>query len=100
MADLPDYVITDRDRMMDGVYGDHVHQNDGTHLNGGIADDAVWPLQQFDCAEQPAPTRKGGDTFIDEFSNIIEGVFDRKWNFERAMVFTMAVYSAPARCAV
>lgn len=24
------------------VYGDHVHQNDGTHLHGGITDDTVW----------------------------------------------------------
>ena len=41
LADLPDSVIIDIDRRMDGVYEDHVHQNDGTHLNGGIADDAV-----------------------------------------------------------
>ena len=28
--------------MLDEVRGDHLHQNDGTNLNGGIADDAVW----------------------------------------------------------
>jgi hypothetical protein len=27
---------------MDKVYGDHVHHNPGTHLNGGIADDSLW----------------------------------------------------------
>ena len=24
------------------VYGDNMHDNDGTHLDGGIADDATW----------------------------------------------------------
>ena len=24
------------------VYGDHIHQNDGTHLDGGVVDDKVW----------------------------------------------------------
>ena len=95
-ADLPDFVFTDIDRKMDAVYGDHVHQNDGTHLNGGIADDAEWQArfntlivlhnQQYDL-----PRGRVGHTFIDEFSNIIEGVIDRKWNFERAMVFMMTV---------
>ena len=41
-ADLPDYTVTDIDRMMDKVFGDHVHQNDGTHLTGGVVDDATW----------------------------------------------------------
>ena len=26
------------------VYGDHVHQNDGCHMNGAIADDNVWQM--------------------------------------------------------
>ncbi len=29
---------------MDEVYGDHIHQNPGTHLNGGITDDALWQV--------------------------------------------------------
>ena len=24
------------------VYGDQIHQSDGTHLNGGVVDDKVW----------------------------------------------------------
>jgi hypothetical protein len=27
---------------MDEVYGDHIHQNPGTHLTGGVAEDAIW----------------------------------------------------------
>ena len=32
--------IRDINRMVDRVYDNHVHQHDGTHLMGGIADDA------------------------------------------------------------
>ena len=41
-GDLPGTPITEVDRMMFEVYGDKVHQNDGTHLDGGIPDDKVW----------------------------------------------------------
>ena len=71
---------------MDGVYGDRVHQNDGTHLMGEIADDAkrqarfitlIVLNQQYDLP------RGRVDTFLDdEFSDIIEGVMVHKWNFE------------------
>ena len=41
-ADLPGYRITEADCRLDGIYGDHVHANDGTHLDGGIDDDVTW----------------------------------------------------------
>jgi hypothetical protein len=31
IGDLPDYTMSEADRMMDDVYGDHVHQNLGKH---------------------------------------------------------------------
>ena len=36
--------LTDADRRLCSVYGDTIHQNDGTHLDGGIgvAEDAKW----------------------------------------------------------
>ncbi len=33
---------TDVNRKLCAVYGDTIHQNDGRHLDGGIANDAVW----------------------------------------------------------
>jgi hypothetical protein len=36
IGDLPHIQLSDADRMMDKVYGDHVHQNSGTHLSGDI----------------------------------------------------------------
>ena len=41
-SDLLDTVLSDADHLLDLVYGDHVHQNDATHMDGGIADDATW----------------------------------------------------------
>ena len=38
-GDLEGTPTTEVDMMMFKVYGDKVHQNDGTHLDGGIADD-------------------------------------------------------------
>ena len=41
-SDLSDYTITKADTLLDEIYGDHIHDNDGTHLNGGIANDSTW----------------------------------------------------------
>ncbi|KAI2507266.1 hypothetical protein MHU86_7102 [Fragilaria crotonensis] len=41
-ADLPGYFVTAADRLLDSAYGDHVHDNDGTHLHGDFSDDALW----------------------------------------------------------
>jgi hypothetical protein len=42
IGDLPGATISDADRKLLEVYGDYIGQNDGTHLDGGIKDDAVW----------------------------------------------------------
>jgi hypothetical protein len=41
-ADLSGFVLTYTDTYMDKVFGDHIHHNDGTHLDGGVGDDAIW----------------------------------------------------------
>ena len=41
-ADLQGFFPTPADLLLDSVYGDHVHSNDGTHLNGDILDDRLW----------------------------------------------------------
>ena len=37
-GDLKDAQLSDADRKLDAVYGDHVHQNPGQHLHAGIAE--------------------------------------------------------------
>jgi hypothetical protein len=41
-ADLPGIVLTYTDKEMDKVFRDHIHHNDGTHLDRGVGDDAIW----------------------------------------------------------
>jgi hypothetical protein len=51
-GDLPDAPILVADRMMDKVYGGHVHQNPGMHLvSGGIEDRhlIVYLPQRYDA---------------------------------------------------
>jgi hypothetical protein len=35
-------VTSEADIKLMSVYGDYIHQNDGTHLDGEIADDTLW----------------------------------------------------------
>lgn len=55
-ADLPDYKSTPADLLLDSVYGDHVHPNDGRHLDGGYSDDLKWQSRWLRIV-QLAPTR-------------------------------------------
>jgi hypothetical protein len=37
-TNLPDYVSTEVEKLLEEVFGDHLHDNPGTHLDGGIED--------------------------------------------------------------
>ena len=41
-ADHPDFTPERAHLLLQGVYGDFLHHNDGSHLDGGVADDALW----------------------------------------------------------
>ena len=41
-GDVPGYTPTPEDLRLWEVYGDWVHQNPGTHLDGGISEDGRW----------------------------------------------------------
>jgi hypothetical protein len=41
-ADLLDYVPTEAKKLLDGVYGDHVHDNDGLQLDRGVDEDKLF----------------------------------------------------------
>ena len=40
-ADLPDFTPGSVHLFLREVYGDFQHHNDGLHLNGGVADEAI-----------------------------------------------------------
>eukprot|EP00978_Attheya_sp_CCMP212_P030174 scaffold109998_cov63-Attheya_sp.AAC.3 len=96
IGDLPNQVPTDTDRKLMGVYGDYVHQNDGTHLDGGIAYDKIWqarwqklvalPIKRYD-----APGGHVGRQFIEVLADELEGIRKGKWNSNRFIVFQMVI---------
>ena len=76
--------------------GEHIYDNDGTHLDGDTPDDKIWqdrykliivyPLNLHDL-----PTGPVGRSFIKTLSDELNGVIERKWNFERPLCFTSSV---------
>ena len=95
-ADLPGYTATQADQLIKSVYGDHIHQNDATHLDGGISDDSLWqsywrqlvglPLKQY-----RVPNNSTGRAFIRQYADELKGITNRQWNSERPAIFTMVV---------
>ena len=95
-ADLPGYVATPADLMLAGVYGDYVHMNDGTHLAGGVVDDAAWQRRWRRAASLPQrpyglPKGKVGKRFLTVLVAEFAGVRERRWNSERPMLLGMLV---------
>ena len=82
--------------MIDGIYQDWVHQNPEDHLDGGILEDSKcqerWaklvcmPNQRYD-----APSGKVRKRFLVILSVELGGVYVRKWNAERVIVFKSVI---------
>ena len=82
-GDLPDAILSEADRMIDKVFGDHVHQNPGTHLDGGIADDADWQerfhlLFPFSQDNYDLPSGAIGRRLVNLEADVINGIIARK----------------------
>ena len=54
-GDVPGYTPTPEDLRLREVYGDWVHGNPGTHLDGGISEDGRWQKWWRDLAVMPPP---------------------------------------------
>ncbi len=94
--DLEGYVLSEVDQKMDAVYGDHVHNNDGTHLHGDITDDPKWQLYWKKLVILPSklydlPKGKVAHDFLEELCALFEGIQQRKWNSEKIFVFIFVV---------
>ena len=82
--------------LLQGVYGDLSHHNDGSHLDRGIADDAAWQCRWRRLAAQSASwyaTSSGavGRRFTAILAAEWRGVISRSWNSERSLVFAHVV---------
>ena len=81
---------------LQGVYGDFPHHNDGSHLDGGIADETAWQHRWRRLAAQSAswyatPSGEVGRRFTAILSVEWRGVLNRSWNSERPLVFAHVV---------
>jgi hypothetical protein len=96
IGDLPGYVPTEVDLKLKEVYGDYPHQNDGTHLDGGIKDDALWQGHWRKLVSLPsnrfqAPGGAVGRRFVRMLTQELLGIKERKWNSEKFIVFSMVI---------
>jgi hypothetical protein len=96
VGDLPGAHISEADLLLEKVFGDYVHQNPGTHLNGGIADDVDWQeywsrLIVFPGSQYDAPKGAVGRRFVEMVADLLDGVKNRKLNSEKFLVFQMVI---------
>ena len=89
---MPGYVPTPEDLRLWEVYGDWVHGNLGTYLDGGIPEDGLWQGWWSDLAVMPprrydAPSGKVGRQYVNALALELRGIRDRRWNSERFIVF-------------
>ena len=82
--------------MLYGVYQDWVHQIPGEHLDVGIAEDSWWQAQWeklvcFPTQHYGAPSGKVGKRFVGILSVELDGVYVRKGNSERVIVFQSVI---------
>ena len=80
---MPGYVPTPEDLRLREVYGDWVHGNPGTHLDGGIAEDGKCQGWWRDLAVTPARrygalSGKVGRRFVKVLVMELRGVLDRQ----------------------
>ena len=82
--------------MLQEVYGNFPHQNDGSHLDGGVADDALWQRCWRRLAAQSAiwyatPTGEVGRRFTAIMGVGWQGLIEGSWNSKRLLVFTHVI---------
>jgi len=90
--------LTDAGRRLWSVYGDTIHQNDGTHLDGGIgvAEDAKWQRLHLRVAAcnlplYDLPNGCWATRFLETLTNLWIGVVEHRWNSERPLVFQACI---------
>ena len=96
VADLKGFTPARAHLSLREVYGDFHQHNDGTHLAGGVPDDATWKSRWRRLAEQSAswysaPPGKVGLRFTTVLAAEWRGVLGQKWNSKRPLVFAHVV---------
>ena len=95
-ANLPGFTLGSAHLLLQGVYGDFPHHNDGSHLDGIIADDAAWKRRWRQLVAQSeiwyaTPSGAVGRRFTAILAAEWRGGISRSWNSERPLVFAHIV---------
>ena len=82
--------------LLQGVYGDFPHHNNGLHLEGGNADDAPWQRRWRQLAAKSGswyatPSGAVGRRFTAISAAESRGVLNRSWNSKRPLIFSHVV---------
>ena len=82
--------------LLRGVYADNPHHNNRSHLDRGVADDAIWQRCWRRLAMQSdslytTPYGAVGSHFTDIMSAEWWGVLGSSWNSKRPLVFVHVV---------
>ena len=94
--DLPVFTPEREHLLLQGVYGDFLHHNDGSHLDGGIADNAAWQRRWRRLVAKSAswyatPYGAVGRRFTAILAAEWWGVISQSWNSEISLIFTHVV---------
>ena len=92
-------VLTAADTKLIGVFGDTIHQNDGTHLREGVsvAEDTAWQRRWIQVIAGPhssfysLPRSKEGKRLPDLLVAEWKGCRERRWNSERVLCFPACI---------
>ena len=95
-AELPNFTPKSAHILLRGVYGGYPHHNDGSHMDGGITDNAIWQRCWRRLAAQldswySTPSGAVGHRFTAILAAKCRGVLRRNLNFERPCVFAHTV---------
>eukprot|EP00957_Ditylum_brightwellii_P042418 3212013-Ditylum_brightwellii.AAC.1 len=93
---LPKDLLSPVDCKLIAVYGDTIHDNDGSHMHGGISDDGDWQkywatLTALPCQRYDVPSGEVSCRFIFHLAVLLQGVVDWKWNSKHFFVFLAVV---------
>jgi hypothetical protein len=90
--------LTHTDRRLCSVYGDTIHQNDGTHLDDGIGvtEDAKWQRLHLRVAAcnlplYDLPNGRCAHQYLETLMDLWVGVVERRRNSERTLVFQACI---------
>ena len=95
-GDKPGTTISPQNRKLDEVYGDHIHENPGDHLSGGVQDDGLWQkylkrLLPFSPHHYDVPRTSVGKEIISSLAQLLEDIMNRKCNMDKFLVFQMVI---------